>query len=123
MNARRPTRCLSKKLAAKIVERDVLGFHAQVVQHLEHRRVHHRRSADVILNVLGGGMLTQVVFQQDLVNETLVPGPIILWEWFRKSNVELEVGEFLFDCPKVIHVEKFPHTPSTVPICHFPAGS
>lgn len=120
---RRTTRCRSHKLAAEIVERDVLGFDAEIVQHLEHRRVHHRWSADVVLDVFRGGVLTQIVLQQDLMNEALVPRPIVFWKWLGKSDIELEVRKFFLDRAEVIDVKQFPHTPSAVPVRHFTAGS
>ena len=44
---------LFHRLAAEIVEGDVFWFNTQIVQHFEDRLVHHRWSADVVLDVFG----------------------------------------------------------------------
>jgi hypothetical protein len=38
--------------SAEVIEGDVLGLHSQVVEHLLHGVVHHRRTAEVVLAIL-----------------------------------------------------------------------
>lgn len=44
------------RLAAEVVEGDVLFTDAQIIEHLKHRGIHHGWSADVELDVLGRGV-------------------------------------------------------------------
>ena len=47
-------------LSTKIVEADVLIFYTQRVEQVEDGLGHHRRTAEVVLDVLGGVMLLEV---------------------------------------------------------------
>ncbi len=55
--------------ASEIVEQDVFPLHAQIVQHLQDRLRHQRRSAHVIFAVLGRRVVAQVILEEHLVNE------------------------------------------------------
>ena len=65
-------------LTAKVIKCDAFRFHAQVVQHSENRRIHHRWTTNVVLDVLGGHVVLQVVVQQHLVDEPFVASPVVL---------------------------------------------
>lgn len=68
----------AKELSTKIVEQDILRLHSQAVQHLHARLEHERRTTEVVLDVLGRGMILQIVVINDLVDEPRVPGPVVL---------------------------------------------
>ena len=67
-----------KKISTKIVEQDILRLHSQAVQHLHARLEHERRTTEVVLDVLGCGMILQIVVINDLVDEPRVPCPVVL---------------------------------------------
>ena len=113
---------LAGALATEVVVSDVFWLHSEVIQHLEDGSVHHWRTADVVLNVFRSGVLAEVVLKQDLVNESNVSIPVVLFLWFRESNIELEVREILFDLAKVIDVKQFTKATATVPITNFAIG-
>src|SRR6056297_4314185 len=64
--------------AAEIVEHDVLALDPEVLQHLDHGRVHHGRPAQVVLAVLGGRMVLQVLLVEHLVDEAGGAFPLVL---------------------------------------------
>ena len=47
-------------LSSEVIESDVLIFHAEGVEQVEDRLRHHRRTAEVVLDVFGGVMLLEV---------------------------------------------------------------
>ena len=65
--------------AAEVVEEDVLRLDAQVGEHLDDRVVHHGRSADVVLAVLGRRVVLQVVVEEHLVDEAREAVPVVLF--------------------------------------------
>ena len=50
----------SRRLSTKIIEADILVLNTQGVEQVKHRLGHHRRTAEVVLDVLGGVMLLEV---------------------------------------------------------------
>lgn len=44
-------------LAAKVIEVNIFLFHAETVEHVKDRLVHHRWTTQVVVNVLGGRMV------------------------------------------------------------------
>ena len=109
-------------LPTEVVIGNVFFLDTQIVEHLEHGRVHHRWAADVVLDVFRSGMVLQIVVVQHLMNEAGVTVPIVLGLRFGEGDVELEVGKLLLDLAEVIHIEQFPHTATTVPIRHLAIG-
>ena len=53
---------------------------AKVLEHLDDGRVHHWRSAEVVLAVLGRRVVLEVVLVDHVVNEACVTIPVIFWK-------------------------------------------
>ena len=62
---------------AEVVEADVFRFHTEIIEHLEYGGIHHRRAAEVVLDVFGSRVILQVVIQHDLMNEAGVARPVV----------------------------------------------
>ena len=78
-------------LLAEVVEHDVLGLDTEIEEHVDDRLVHHRRSAHVVLDVLGRRMVLEVVVEHHLVDEAGVAGPLVLRQRVRQREVPIEV--------------------------------
>ena len=70
-------------------------MYAQAVQHLDDGRVHHGWAAQVILAVFWRRVLRQVLVKQYLVDEAGETVPVVLWLWFRQTQMPIKVVVFL----------------------------
>jgi len=49
--------------SAKIIKMDILFFHTEIFQHLKYSLVHHRRAAEIVVDIFGTGVVFQILFQ------------------------------------------------------------
>ncbi len=56
-------------LTTKVIQHDVLRFDTIILQHFDHCRVHHWRSAHVELAIFRCWMVFQILFKQYVVDE------------------------------------------------------
>ena len=73
----------NRPLCTEIVVHDVLFRDAQTVEHLGHRGGHHRRTAEIVFDILGRFVILQVVVENHLMDETDVALPVVFLLGFR----------------------------------------
>src|SRR5690606_30456745 len=89
-------------LSPKVVEPDILVRNTKILAHLLHRAVHQRRTAEIKLDILGGFVMVQVVFDYRIVDKAhktipfriiyiLLHLPVVLFQGFRKGDIEFKV--------------------------------
>ena len=100
---------------AEIVKGDVALWYPQVVEHLEDRRIHHRRAAEVVLDVFRRRMILEIVCEDNLVDKSNITLPIVFRLWLGKSDIEFEVWKLLFNTLKMVDIEKFANAATTIP--------
>ncbi len=69
-----------KVLAAEIVKEDIFGFDSEIIKHFEDGLVHHGRTTNVVFAVFGSGMVFEVFFEEDIMDEACIPGPFVFWQ-------------------------------------------
>jgi hypothetical protein len=104
------------QLSPKIIKRNILLRNTKIVKHVEHRGIHHGRSAEIILNLLGQLVPAQVIVKQNLVYESLVSCPVILGQRLGEGNIECKVGELLLQLTELILIEDLSLRAGTVPV-------
>ena len=73
----------NRPLCTEIVVHDVLFRDAQTVEHFGHRGGHHRRTAEIVFDILGRFVILQVVVENHLMDETDVALPVVFLLGFR----------------------------------------
>ena len=66
-----------RKLASKIIKSNVFAGNAQVIKHILNSRKHQWWPTQVIFNLVGVGVLFELVFLHYVMNKTYVAFPII----------------------------------------------
>ena len=113
-------------LSAKIIKHDHVVLNAQGVEQVKHSLGHHWRATEVVLDVLWSVVLLEVGVAHHWSNEAwsvFYTQCISLRIWTVQCQVEVEVGEFLFDAEEVLEVEHFVQGTSSVEVVHLAVGS
>lgn len=108
--------------AAEVVVGDVFFFDPEIVQHLEYGCIHHRRTAQIVFDIFRGRVILQMIFVDHVMNEPDVSLPVVFWLGFREGDIELEVGEVLFDFFEMVDIEKLAQASPAVPIGNLSIG-
>lgn len=64
----------------ELIKGDVAFGDSEVGEHFRAGFDHHRRAAEVVFDRFRVGVLAQIFFQHDLVDEAGVAGPVVLGE-------------------------------------------
>jgi hypothetical protein len=65
----------------------------RIEQHRRHRVVHHRRAAEIVLDVLGRGMMVEIELLQGLLaDEADGPGPVVLGLGSDSTRCQVKLG-------------------------------
>ena len=87
------------------------------MQEIEHSLRHHRRSTEVVFDIFGSIVLLEVCITHNRSDETwsiLDAEAISLGVWTVERQVEVEVGEFLFQSEEVFEEEYFVDSTCTI---------
>ena len=106
---------------SKIIEADVSVIHTKRVEQVEDGLGHHRRTAEVVLDILGSVMLLEVGVAHDRSDEArgvLDTQLVGLRVRTIQREVEMEVGELLLQREEILEEEDFVDSTSTVEIVH-----
>src|SRR5690606_1900359 len=123
----------SLELSLKTVESDILVRDTKILAHLLHRTVHQRRSAEIKLDIFGGFVMVEIVLDHTVVDKSnktvplfiidvLLYLPVVLFQGFRKGDIEFEVREFPLQGLEVLDIEQLPLGTSPIPIGHLSVG-
>ena len=96
-------------------------FYAQRVEQVKHCLCHHRRAAEVVLDVLWSVVLLEIGVAQDWSNEAcgiFNTQSVCLRIWTVQCQVEMEVRILLLQCQEVLHEEYLINSTSTIEIVH-----
>src|SRR5690606_8129798 len=106
--ARRPW-CGSamKRSATEVVQHDVVTLDAKILKHLDHRSVHHRRPAHVVLAVLRCRMVLQVLLVQHVMDKTCQAGPVVFRLRVGQRQVPFEVVVLFSQLVVFVNIEGF----------------
>ena len=113
-------------LTTKVVEHNHVVFYTQRVEQVKHSLCHHRRTAEVVLDVLWSVMLLEVGVAQDWSNEAsgiFNTQSVCLRIWTVQSQVEVEVRELLLQLQEVLQEEYLVNSTSTIEVVHLAIGS
>ena len=109
-------------LASEVVEGNHVTLHTKAVEEIKYGLRHHRRSAEIVLNIFGSFMCLEVSVTHYRGNETssvLHSEAISLGVWTVKGKMEVEVGEIAFKLKEVLQEEHFVNGTCTIEIVHF----
>ena len=101
-------------LTAEIIEHDVGALDTQILQHVDHGRIHHRRSAQVVLAILWRGMILQVVVVQHLMDEAGIAS-VVLFLRVGQRHMPFEIVILGGQLVEVVNIEHLPLRTGAVP--------
>ena len=110
----------------KVIEHNHVVLNAQRVEQVKHSLGHHRRTAQVVLDVLWSVVLLEVGVAHHWSNEArsvLYAQCISLRIWTVQSQVEVEVRELLLQLQEVLQEEYLVNSTSTIEVVHLAIGS
>ena len=111
----------SFELTTEVIEHNHIIFYAERVQEIKHSLGHHRRTAEVVLDVLWSVVLLEVGVAHHWSNEArsvLYTQCICLWIWTVQCQVEMEVRILLLQCQEILQEEYLVDSTSTIEIVH-----
>jgi len=50
-----------QRLPAEVIKMDIFVFDPEILQHVDDGGVHHRRAADIVVHIFGGGVILEIV--------------------------------------------------------------
>ena len=117
--------CLSTKLSAKVVVHDARRIDTERVEHGNNGLRHGAGTAHVVLDILGGFVVFEVCFVDNLVYETGgifhacgIGGRVGTVE----RQMERKVGEFLFEMEEILQIEDLIESAGAIEIRHLAVG-
>ena len=109
------------RLTSEVIETDVCIIDAQRVEQVEDGLRHHRRTAEVVLDVLGSVMLLEVGVAHNRSDEArgvLDTELVCLRVRTVQRQVEMEVRELLLQSEEIVEEEDFVDSTCAVEIVH-----